>query len=111
MGNINQSMLVKNELEFNEAIKGKERVIALIYATWCPYCVNFLPVFKKYAQGREGFLLLEDDQWVMADAYEVEVVPSALCFEKGKVVNRLDGVLGVGLKEKELADFIRECGW
>ncbi len=106
----NGSVLVKTELELEEAIRDKERVIALIYATWCPYCLAFLPVYQKYAQGRDSFLLIEDDQWIIADRYKVEVVPTALCFEKGKVVKRLDGVLGAGLNEKNLAEFIRICG-
>lgn len=111
MSNINKGVLVvKNEKELEEAIKDKERVIALIYATWCPYCVGFLPVFMKYAQERDAFLLVEDDRWIVAEEYEVEVVPSALCYENGKVVNRLDGILGLGLIEKQLVDFITACG-
>ena len=108
--NINENNLIKNQSELEKAIRGKERVMALIYATWCPYCVSFLPVYQKYAQGRDGFLLVEDDRWIVVDKYEVEVVPSALYFENGKVTKRLDGVLGVGLNEKQLADFIKACG-
>ncbi len=110
MSNVDQGMLVKNASALEEAIRGKERVIALIYATWCPYCVSFLPVYRKYAQGRDCYLLIEDDRWVIADKYDVEVVPTALYFENGKVVERLDGVLGVGLNEKQLADFIKAYG-
>lgn len=110
MSNVNPSMLVKDNSALEEAIRDRKRVIALIYATWCPYCVNFLPVFMKCAQGQDVFLLVEDDRWVIADKYEVEVVPSALYFENGKVMKRLDGVLGVGLNEKQLADFIKACG-
>lgn len=109
MNIISKINLVRNNLDLEKAISGEKRVIALIYATWCPYCVSFLPVFKKYAQGRDGFLLIEDDQWVIADEYDVEVVPTALCFENGKLVKRLDGILGVGLNEKQLDEFIRAC--
>lgn len=104
------NVLVKTELELAEAIRDKKQVIVLIYATWCPYCRAFLPVFQKYTQGRDGFLLIEDDRWVIADQYEVEVVPTALYFENGKVMKRLDGVLGKGLNEKDLAEFIKNCG-
>jgi hypothetical protein len=39
----------------------------------------------------------------------LEEVPTALFFEKGKVVKRLDGALGAGLNEKQLTDFIHVC--
>lgn len=110
MENKDANILVKTELELEGAIRDKEKAIVLIYATWCPYCIAFLPVYQKYAKGREDFLLAEDDRWVIADQYEVEVVPTALCFEKGKAVKRLDGVLGQGLTDKQLAEFIRVCG-
>lgn len=110
MDNQDGNTLVRTKLELEEGISGKKRVIALIYATWCPYCIGFLPIFKKYTQGRDGFLLVEDDRWEIADQYEVEVVPTALYFENGKVVKRLDGVLGKGLHEKDLVEFIRNCG-
>jgi hypothetical protein len=32
-----------------------------------------------------------------------------LVFEKGKVTRRLDGVLGVGLSEKQFKDFVKTC--
>ena len=54
--------------------------------------------------------MVEDDQWVIADQYEVKVVPTALYFENGKVVKRLDGVLGKGLNEKDFVEFIKDCG-
>lgn len=110
MDNRNKSILVKTESELEEAIRDKKGSIALMYATWCPYCVVFLPVYQKYVQGRDDFLMIEDDQWVIADQYEVEVVPTALYFENGKVVKRLDGVLGRGLNEKEFVEFVKDCG-
>ena len=110
MESIDRSILVTTESELEKAITGKERVITLFYATWCPYCIGFLPIFREYARGRDDILLVEDDRWQMSEKYKVEVVPTALCFENGKVIRRLDGVLGVGLKENELAEFIEVCG-
>lgn len=109
MENTDRSILVTTESELEKAIAGKERVIALFYATWCLYFIKFLPVFRKYTKGRDDILLIEDDRWQMTEKYKVEVVPSALCFENGKVIKRLDGVLGLGLNENELEEFIEVC--
>ncbi|HEX7713843.1 MAG TPA: thioredoxin family protein [Bacillota bacterium] len=110
MNRVNQCQLVANESDLNEALKLNEQMLTLVFATWCPFCQRFLPVFEKYARGREDFLLIQDDQEIVADRYEVEVVPTALYFEKGILEKRLDGELGVGLSERQLRDFIKECG-
>lgn len=110
MNRVNQCQLVANESDLNEALKLNEQMLTLVFATWCPFCQRFLPVFEKYARGREDFLLIQDDQEIVADRYEVEVVPTALYFEKGSLEKRLDGELGVGLSERQLSDFIKECG-
>ncbi len=103
-------VLVDNEQGLKDNLKANERAIALFYASWCPFCVDFLPVFQKCAEGEGlGFLVVQDDQETMGDRYSVEVVPTVLFFEKGKVAKRLDGVLGVGLNEKKLTDFIDIC--
>ena len=44
----------------------------------------------------------------MADKYSVEVIPTVLFFENGAVVKRLDGILGVGLSEKQLSEFYKK---
>jgi len=103
-------VLVDSEQGLKDNLKANERAIALFYASWCPFCVDFLPVFQKCAEGGGlGFLVVQDDQETMGDRYAVEVVPTVLFFEKGKVAKRLDGVLGVGLNEKKLTDFIDIC--
>ncbi|MGO9137242.1 MAG: thioredoxin family protein [Syntrophales bacterium] len=102
--------LVNNSHDLTEILRATNRVIALFYASWCPFCVRFLPIFKKHAEG-EGrhFVSVQDDQETIADQYSVKVYPTVLFFEDGVVSKRLDGVLGVGLDEKHLAEFINLC--
>lgn len=107
MSTIESTLLIKTEREFDDALKTKDKVYALIYATWCPFCIRFKPVFQKYAQEQPDlFLLAQDDQERLADRYSVDVVPTVLLFENGQPTHRLDGVLGIGLTEKLLAQFI-----
>ena len=102
--------LVNNNHDLIEILRATDRVIALFHASWCPFCVRFLPVFKKHAEG-EGrhFVIVQDDQEAMADRYSVKVYPTVLFFENGVVSKRLDGILGVGLDEKQLAKFVNLC--
>jgi len=102
--------LVDNNHDLIEILRATDRVIALFYASWCPFCVRFLPIFKKHAEG-EGrhFVSVQDDQETIADQYSVKVYPTVLFFEKGVVSKRLDGVSGVGLDEKQLAEFVNLC--
>ncbi|MHB8770411.1 MAG: thioredoxin family protein [Syntrophales bacterium] len=101
---------VDNEQGLKDTLKLNERVVALFHASWCPFCVDFLPVFQKCAEG-EGldFLIVQDDKETLGDRYAVEVVPTVLFFQKGKVARRLDGTVGVGLNEKQLTKFVQTC--
>ena len=33
--------------ELNALLEKNEKVLVLFYATWCPYCINFVPMFDK----------------------------------------------------------------
>jgi thioredoxin-like negative regulator of GroEL len=102
--------LINNNHDLIEILGATNRVVALFYASWCPFCVTFLPIFKKHAKG-EGrhFVSVQDDQETIADQYSVKVYPTVLFFEDGVVSKRLDGVLGVGLDERQLSEFINLC--
>ena len=95
--------------ELEEALKGKDRVVVLFYASWCPFCLRFLPLFERRVDETLDFLLVQDDQERLLERYAVKVVPTVLLFEKGKVSQRLDGTPGVGLDEGQLSAFIAAC--
>ena len=102
--------LVDNEAALDKALKDKDKIIAFVYASWCPFCRKILPVFQQLAQdGRRNFLLVEDDNESIAEKYVIDVFPTLLFFNKEKVALRLDGKPGVGLNEKQIKDFIKSC--
>lgn len=99
--------LVKTNHDLKEILKATARVVALFHASWCPYCVSFLPIFMKHAEKKgRHFVIVQDDQETIAERYSVRVYPTVLFFEKGVVSKRLDGVLGVGLDEEQLWNFL-----
>jgi thiol-disulfide isomerase/thioredoxin len=106
VNSIKKEQLINGQQQLAEVLKVEQRVVALIYATWCPFCMRFLPVFQRYAQERPDFRLVCDDREAIADLYDIDVVPAILVFENGKVARRLDGIIGIGLTEKQLADFV-----
>lgn len=104
---------VTNEEEFARRLASGGDLVALFYSAWCPFCTGFLPVFGKYAAPRpRNFLrVLTNAMPSVEDRYSIEVVPSLILFSGGKAVRRLDGLLGQGITEAMLKDFLKDCGF
>ncbi len=102
--------VVDNLRDLEQALKEKGRIIAMVYASWCPFCRKALPVFEKQAsETPHTLLLVTDDEEHVADLYGIDIFPTLILFEKGQVVKRLDGKPGIGLNDKQIADFIQSC--
>ena len=100
--------VVDNLHDLEQALKEKDRVIAMVYASWCPFCRRVLPVFEKQVNEAERHLLLvTDDEEHVADLYGIDVFPTLILFEKGVIAKRLDGKPGIGLADKQINDFIQ----
>jgi thioredoxin-like negative regulator of GroEL len=101
---------VNNNRALNKALAESDRIIALFYLSWCPFCARFLPVFQKQVeQSGRHFVLVKDDQEAMGGDYSVKIYPTVLFFEKGTVAQRLDGAPRVGLDEQQLTEFLDQC--
>jgi len=94
-----------------DIVKSKNRVFVLIYTSWCPFSQRFLPIFEKFAQDktRTCVSIVVDDQPSLRQEFSIDVVPTVLFFEKGKVTKRLDGEAGKGLTQRQLIDFSEKC--
>jgi thiol-disulfide isomerase/thioredoxin len=102
-------VLIDNEHDLDKILKTNHRVIALVYASWCPFCRKFLPIFQQYVQKEQQYCLcVQDDEERIGEKYSIDVFPTVLFFEKGSLSKRLDGEKGVGLSEKQLVAFIDE---
>jgi thiol-disulfide isomerase/thioredoxin len=104
-------VLVQSPGELEAAIKSRDRLMVLFYASWCPFSQAFLPTYRKHAAAGEPCYvrILVDDGDALTEKYSIEVYPTILFFEKGKVVKRLDGVYHRGLSKGQLEDFARHC--
>ena len=103
---------VDNKQDLNIQLKMNEKVLALFYASWCPYCIGFVPVFDKkvvnFNVGNVIHVLLDDYNNPLWDNYSIEAVPTIIFFDKGKVCRRLDGKNGEGLSEKQLKIWLEQ---
>jgi thioredoxin 1 len=103
---------VDNRHDLNKELKKNDKVLTLFYASWCPYCMAFVPTFNKktgdFTAGTIVHVLLDDYDNPLWDDYNVVAVPTVIFFEKGKSSKRLDGNLGLGLNEKQLMVWLQE---
>lgn len=110
MKETNNCAQVKNEGDLASALQANKKIQTLFYASWCPFCSRFLPVFRKKAETEEmKFLFVQDDEETLGGKYDVHVFPTVLFFENGVVSRRLDGKAGAGLTEEQLSAFVASC--
>ena len=64
---------------------GSKPVLADFYASWCPPCMHFKPVFEAMAKQYEGkaiFVKIDVDvQTQLSERYEIEAMPTFICFK------------------------------
>ncbi len=102
---------VDSQASLNAELSKSNRVLAIFYATWCPYCMRFVPLFRDQVSSR-GFshvveVILDDYDNPLWDEYGVAAVPTIILFEGGKILSRLDGRLGRGLSEEQFLGWIK----
>jgi thioredoxin-like negative regulator of GroEL len=103
---------VYKEDDLTKALRLDERICALFYASWCPFCKSFLPIFDKEVQMNHSDKFLrvriDDEANPIWGKYDIEVVPTVIFFKAERVWRRLDGVLGAGLREEQLRSFLHD---
>ena len=104
-------VLIGSEAELEETVRTRDRIMVLFYASWCPFSQAFLPAYREHAAAGDPCYarIIVDNGDPLVDKYGIEVFPSVLFFEGGKLVRRLDGVFHRGLTRGQLEDFARRC--
>jgi thioredoxin 1 len=90
-----------------EEIKSKDKAIVLFYATWCPFSRHFLPIFTEYSKSspKECLRVVVDEEPELCDEYGIEIYPTVLMIENGKIYKRLDSEPHVYLTKEQLKKF------
>jgi len=97
--------------ELDAALKSRDKLMVLFYASWCPFSQAFLKTYLAHAAAGDPCYarIIVDDGDPLLETYAISVFPTVLFFEKGRLVHRLDGAYHRGLSQDQLEDFARRC--
>jgi len=111
MGEAEACELIDGPGALEEAIRERDRLFVLFYASWCLFSRIFLPEYMDHAEkGDRCYVrILSNDTDAHVRKYGIDVYPTVLYFEKGRVVRRLDGEHFRGLTRTSLEKFAGEC--
>jgi thioredoxin 1 len=103
--------LIGSAAELDEAVRSRDKLMVLFYATWCPFSRAFLKTYLDHAAAGDPCYarIIVDDDDPLVEKYDINVFPTVLFFEKGALVRRLDGAFHRGLTQGQLEDFARRC--
>jgi thioredoxin 1 len=103
---------VDNNQDLDAELRKNKRVLVLFYASWCPYCMRFVPIFEEKTANSDKtnviHVLLDDYDNPLWDDYSIGAVPTVILFENGAVCSRLDGRLGLGLRANQFQAWLDE---
>ncbi len=107
----NKCILIDDEKGLDKLIKSKKKLFVMFYASWCPYSQRFLPEFIENSKTEKEChaRIVIDDLDSLSEKYNIEVYPTVLYFENGKVSKRLDAEFHKGLNSSQLKDFVEVC--
>ena len=91
------NLIKLTESNFKKTIEENKFVIVDFWATWCKPCVAFTPIFEAAAKENEdiifGMVDIDKDK-VIADYFQVAIVPAVLFIRDRAGIHAQDGELG-----------------
>ena len=91
------NLITLTEKNFKKIIEANEFVIVDFWATWCKPCLAFTPIFEAAAKKNKdiifGMVDIDKDK-VIADYFQVAIVPAVLFIRDRAGIHAQDGELG-----------------
>ncbi|HYB84462.1 MAG TPA: thioredoxin family protein [archaeon] len=98
--------------DFNGQTLKRARTLAAVFlASWCSFCMRFLPAFEAAAKAAGiswAIVDVSDYDNELWDAFNIEIVPSIVIFKDGKPAWRRDGIPGRGLSAEVISEAVGE---
>lgn len=85
--------IASNEYE-QEVLNYKGKVLVDFFATWCGPCQMLTPILEKISEEENGVKIVKiniDEETKLAVDNGVEVVPTMILYDNGKIIKRLEG--------------------
>lgn len=99
---------MNSELFKKYTSEGGLPVLVEFWAPWCVYCRRIAPALEKISEQFAGSLTVGqvniDEEAALADAERIEVIPTLIIYQNGKV---LGSVVAPDSKAK-IEEFVRE---
>jgi thioredoxin 1 len=92
----------------SKVLRCDKKMLVLFYASWCPYCTNFKPLFESMNVNNVEKIeaLVDEDENPLWDRFNIQAVPTMIVFEKGKIVDRRDAKKHIGLTKADMESII-----
>lgn len=89
-------------------LKDAGPIAVLFKAEWCPFCRGFTPIFQSLqkAKVRSAAVDLSDLNNPLWETFSIDIVPTVLLFNSGKIIQRYDGLAGQGLNAVIIKEII-----
>ncbi len=88
-------VLIENEKQFDELVRGEKPLLVDFYADWCGPCRMQSPIVDAIAEENSDVVVAKvnvDDVPEVAERFGIVSIPTLLIFKNGSVVKQFVGV-------------------
>lgn len=106
----NGAPIVLTDQTFEQTIEKTRMVVVDFWAAWCGPCRMVAPVIDQLAKEYEGRVtfgkLNVDENPMVANAFQIQSIPSLLVFKSGKLVDGLVGAAPKHMIESRITPYL-----